>query len=342
MAILPLTKNEMYPAHFLAKKLNNKGSNLLTRGEYNEGIIILTKALKIAERDLCSSETIINNDGNKNNTVPCSCKFCSLDTVLSVGNRESSISTLTTTNEMMVVTDDEEDESRRRRNNNSRTKNDFNSAAAANTTITTTTDNEDINPYSYHHSTHHHRHQKQDNTDDESSEKNDDDDGFVYQCFQFVNNHSIEEHHDMGMTLPFIIILNLALAYHSKAIKEDDDESSLLTGFQQAMKLYELAYQLHADLVSPNNDPNPNQFINNQQRLTSLRLTIIISNNLSEIHRLAGNPMKHRMCLEHLLSVIMYMVHDRIVFDVLDRIEFDGILRNVSSIVLENICATAA
>jgi len=256
--------------------------------------------------------------------------------------RESSISTTTTTNEMMDVTNNEEDENRRRRNNNSKTKNNCNSAAAANATTTTTTGNEDINPYSYHHPTHHHRHQQQDSTDDESSEKSDDDDGFVYQRFHFVNNNCIEEHHDMGITLPFIIMLNLALAYHSKAIKEEDDESSSLTGFQQAMKLYELVYQLHTDLISHHNDPNTNQFINNQQRLTSLRLTTIISNNLGEIHRLAGNPMEHQMCLEHLLGVIMYIVHDRIVFDVLDRIEFDGILRNVSSTVVEDICATAA
>merc|ERR1719464_998920 len=111
------------------------------------------------------------------------------------------------------------------------------------------------------------------------------------------------------------------------------------------MILYELAYRLHTDVIinhQQQNDENLHSQYINDETLASLRLTIIVSNNLGEINRITGNQVKHRMCLEHLVSVIMYTIHNKVVGNVLNKTEFDGILRNVSPIVLDNVCSSVA
>jgi hypothetical protein len=58
---------------------------------------------------------------------------------------------------------------------------------------------------------------------------------------------------------------------------------------------------------------------------------MIVSNNLGEIHRAAGDTDKHTMCLQHLLSTIMYMVDSNL--GVLDSNEMDGFYSNVSHVM---------
>ena len=70
---------------------------------------------------------------------------------------------------------------------------------------------------------------------------------------------------------------------------------------------------------------------------------MIISNNLGEIHHATGNKGKHTLCLQHLLSAIMYVVDSNLV--VLDSNEMDGFYSNVAPIMglsNKNICAQAA
>jgi hypothetical protein len=39
---------------------------------------------------------------------------------------------------------------------------------------------------------------------------------------------------------------------------------------------------------------------------------MIIANNVGEIHRAVDNQSKHAMCLQHLLSTMMYMIDYKI------------------------------
>ena len=76
---------------------------------------------------------------------------------------------------------------------------------------------------------------------------------------------------------------------------------------------------------------NSNDELYNQSMIGSLRFTMIVSNNLGEIHRAAGNTEKHTMCLQHLLSAMMYMVDSDLL--VLESSSMNGFYSNVAPIM---------
>jgi len=100
-----------------------------------------------------------------------------------------------------------------------------------------------------------------------------------------------------------------------------------------------------------NDNANANDY---NRSFGSLRFTMIVSNNLGEIHRLAGNKQKHTMCLHHLLSAIMYMVDSNNLnlvgsgggsscMDSNSQDEvMDGFYENIIPIILNDICAKTA
>jgi hypothetical protein len=147
-------------------------------------------------------------------------------------------------------------------------------------------------------------------------------DGYIYRRAIRVSQCSMQEEHSMGATLSLIIIFNLALAHHLSAIQQQMCRRRL----QKALQLYELAYQLQLEEQQ-------------EQQVSSLRFTMIIANNLGEIHRAVNNNSKHVMCLQHLLSTMMYLVDCRIPAD---SIELDGFFRNTLQLILKNKCASAA
>ena len=104
-----------------------------------------------------------------------------------------------------------------------------------------------------------------------------------------------------------------------------DDLERCTKVLDQSLKLYELTYQLHID---------------SEESGGSLRFTMIIANNLGQIHKLAGNDEKHHMCLQHLLSAIMYMVDSY--GHRWDSSDMDGFYRNVLPIMISGNCAQAA
>jgi tetratricopeptide (TPR) repeat protein len=142
-------------------------------------------------------------------------------------------------------------------------------------------------------------------------------DGYIYRRAIRVSQFSMQEGHSMGATMSLIIIFNLALAHHLSAIQQQMCRRRL----QKALQFYELAYHLQSEEQS------------------SLRFTMIIANNLGEIHRAVNNHSKHVMCLQHLLSTMMYLVDCQIPAD---SIELDGFFRNTSQLILNNKCASAA
>jgi len=161
-------------------------------------------------------------------------------------------------------------------------------------------------------------------------------DGFVYRRPLLIPEVCIEEDHYMGIVLSLVILYNLALSHHLKALATDDSRPDRKI-LNQSLKLYELTYQLHLDYEQKHQSQVHD---NEQQSVGSLRFTMIIANNLGQIHKAAGNAEKHQMCLHHLLSAIMYMVDSQHL--VLDSSEMDGFYQNVSPIIISEQCARAA
>lgn len=147
--------------------------------------------------------------------------------------------------------------------------------------------------------------------------------GYIYRRPIRVAPQSIEEGHSMAVVLPLILTFNLALAHHLNAIESQCVDRSKL---QRVLKLYELAYRW--------------QIEEEDVQAESLRFTMVIANNLGEIHRLVSNREKHQKCLEHLLSTLMFMVDcHEIESNVMDM---DGFLRNTAELILNSRCAGAA
>jgi hypothetical protein len=167
-----------------------------------------------------------------------------------------------------------------------------------------------------------------------SIDKNDDDCyGFVYRKALRVNmSSSIEQqmHYYTGSTLRVIIVFNLALAYHLKAIAttiitatavtptSTSSTSSTTTTtklLQQSLHLYMLAYRLHTEYEEQQQQEQEQESSSttstslfNSDNLGNLRFVMIISNNIGEIHRISNDTTKHVRCLEHVLSCIMHTV----------------------------------
>jgi hypothetical protein len=153
-------------------------------------------------------------------------------------------------------------------------------------------------------------------------------DTFVYRQPIRLTPQSTQEGHNMASTLTMIITFNLALAYHLTAIEKGWINRDSL---QKVLQLYELAYRWQ--LLE---DDQGNAQVN------SLSFTMILANNLGEIHRAVGNHTKYILCLQHLLSTAMMVVVDCNDREEESAIQMDIFFRNTSQLILHDQCAAAA
>lgn len=134
----------------------------------------------------------------------------------------------------------------------------------------------------------------------------------------------------IGPALPLIITFNLALGIHLYALQQNAP-AARKEKLRKALKLYELAYRLQ---------------MKENQRLQCVRFTIILANNLAEIHRATENYAKQRLCLQHLLSALMFVVDNKqqLGATVAKSGELDGFFRNTSQLIFptKSQCASAA
>mmetsp|Transcript_32875 Transcript_32875/g.79549 ORF Transcript_32875/g.79549 Transcript_32875/m.79549 type:complete len:240 (-) Transcript_32875:58-777(-) len=151
-----------------------------------------------------------------------------------------------------------------------------------------------------------------------SSEKMESSEGFIHRVPLRISSHSIDV--PLGSLFSFILTYNMALAHHLSAM-EEKKENQRRRKLQKALKLYELSYRWHV-----------------QEEMNCLAFSMIIANNLSEIHRVAKNERKRQMCLQNLLSTMMY-VH---MVDYGEVGEMDGFVQNTSPLILKGQCAGAA
>lgn len=194
-----------------------------------------------------------------------------------------------------------------------------------------------------------------------------DDDGYTHRRPIRVTPRSLQEGHDMGVTLSLIITFNIALAHHLSAVSEATISRDKM---RKILQLYELAYkwQIELDQSSSSSiaalsrqqhdDEDRNTYLRivNQHThhhhivessmVTSLRFNMIICNNLSQIHRLVNNTTKSNRCLQHLLSAVMFVV-DTTATNGVDAgqqrtMELDGYLLNATPLILQGQSAGAA
>mmetsp|Transcript_5735 Transcript_5735/g.14329 ORF Transcript_5735/g.14329 Transcript_5735/m.14329 type:complete len:300 (-) Transcript_5735:127-1026(-) len=150
---------------------------------------------------------------------------------------------------------------------------------------------------------------------------------YVHRELLFVNEACIRERRYMGTTLTAVILFNLAIAHHLLAMSvpviydnDNDDFGSAMRRMElldRALKLYELCVMVHNHRECRCSDG------------ASLRLKMLVTNNLGEIHATTGSLTRTGMCHEYLLRGLMFMVDGG--REWLNPEEIDGMYRNMQS-----------
>ncbi|KAL3933689.1 MAG: hypothetical protein SGBAC_010282 [Bacillariaceae sp.] len=96
--------------------------------------------------------------------------------------------------------------------------------------------------------------------------------------------------HPMGRILPLLVMFNMALANQLKSIKEESCVERKRALLNRSLKLYELAYQWQS-----------------KEEQESLRLNMILVNNIGDIHRSCNNRSKFERCMQQLLRTMKYV-----------------------------------
>ena len=310
--------------HFLAQNLNNQACRWIAMGNFDAAIADLKYALNLAKVGLSENTNEVR--------MPCECKHCSLESCIMTAND---------------VTDDDDDDyegedddgipSHPRSLKRTISK-------RSNNIVDMEDSNNDYNNgvYDTHRYNNEHKmHFTQDSTPIENE-------GFVYSRPLRVSKHSIENCHYMGTALSFIVLFNIALAHQLKAIETIPflvDSKDRMETLKQPMKLYELAYQLQfqcKEVEQSRLQRSCDDTSTGNDHPFDLRLMLLMTNNISEIHRLAGNEIKHNHCLEHLLNAVMYMNQVCENEEILSPGEKDGIFDNLAPILKTKVYAAAA
>lgn len=312
-------------AHFLAQNLNNQGCTSIVNGDFDEAIDHLKQALELTQ---------IGLSNKKMDREPCSCQFCSIESFLETFEDEND-------NDTGVLFDNGEAAERSRALERLRVI--TNTGTHIDNTSSTRMNIDD----------------DKDKGNCESNFPRDEttsgEEAFIYRRPLRVSKKCIDQCHYMGTALSFVVLFNIALAYQLKAIEVLPfmrNPENRVAALQQPLKLYELAYQMHLECQeSSRSDAKATQetggTTNNRadHNHVNLRFMMLITNNISQIHKLAGNDTKHMQCLGHLLKALMYMSHDNgseSYNTVLKSSEKDGIFENLSPILMSDIYAAAA
>ncbi len=138
----------------------------------------------------------------------------------------------------------------------------------------------------------------------------------------------------MGPALLLIITHNLGLAHHLVAVGCEGSECT--KNVRYAMASYNVAYQSQTTLIEHQH------MHKNQAEAASIRsnqFKMIILNNMSHLHKLNTDEIKHNHCLQMLLPIIMLVVDQQglttsITETSSSRIELEGFLNNIAPLIL--------
>jgi len=165
------------------------------------------------------------------------------------------------------------------------------------------------------------------------------------------------EGHTMGATLFLVIIFNLALAYHLKALDGHHTKKERDTIIQKTLSMYELSHWWQLKLLSKDkkgNSTSSTRAAASYSSVASIRFNMIIQNNLSQIYLLINDNSKYKRCLQQLLSTVMVVLDykttstnntdaSRITSEDPRVIEIEGFLTNTTALILgDGHCAQAA
>ncbi|KAG7344639.1 hypothetical protein IV203_019029 [Nitzschia inconspicua] len=280
--------NSFFQSHQMAKTLNNSAALLIETGQYDRGISCLMEALVLSDRQHSSKyHPTTNNpaDIRKWSSLACQCQHCSLEECILFSERIPLSSTEGPFSDDGCGDGDAEVNGYIHRR-----------------PISITTQSMQENHYmgatlslivTFNLALAHHLSAM-------------DTFGWTTTNYSDVNNNN--DHAHRGLTNcstykdTFQKILHLyELAYRWQIELEEDALQKQLQ-WQQGQK-----QQLQRTFHNNNNNNNNNIELD-ASSVVSIRFNMIISNNLSQIHRLVHNHSKHRQCLEHLLATIMFVV----------------------------------
>ena len=170
-----------------------------------------------------------------------------------------------------------------------------------------------------------------DDNDNDNAQQTDFGCGYMHRQLIRIPCKSLLMGHCMGSALTLIIIFNLGIAHHLNAITST---KRARTKIKKTLQLYQVA---HNCLEKYRRD---NHYCD---AMADVRFKMILCNNLSHIHRFLGDVLKHRQCIEQLMSIIMYVVDINKARNVeYGSILLDGCIRNIAPLILTAQCADAA
>ncbi len=138
----------------------------------------------------------------------------------------------------------------------------------------------------------------------------------------------------MGPALLLVIAHNLGLAHHLVALGCEGSQRK--DNVRSAMASYNIAYQTQTSLIE--HQPIDRNEVETAA-IRSNQFKMIIINNMSHLHKLNTDAMKHDHCLRMLLPIIMLVVDQQgrtanTTEKSSSPIELQGFLRNISPLIL--------
>jgi hypothetical protein len=127
--------------------------------------------------------------------------------------------------------------------------------------------------------------------------------------------------------ISYVIVYNLALAYHLKAMTSQLSRRMIFITFERALRQYENA--LCVLMGSPEID-------------FSILHTLAIVCNLGHLHCVLGNKERSDLCYQNLLSTMIYLVDGGEVDTIEGTIPLDGFFSNVMPLISNMSSAPAA
>jgi len=314
-----------------AQKLNNIAALLIDVGHYDRAILSLQRALRLSE--------LYAMGDNDTNRAHCKCHECTLDGCIAFSEQQKNTSTTPT-----IIIKNESSNSTRSHTDTNNSINKRRRIMARKSPMTNEDcDRDDNKNANYKHKPSHNGH----GIDESPAGSNNNDSGYIYR-----HPILIQQGHKMGSIRFLVILFNLALAQHLKALSSSEDKKEHPT--KKALLLYELIFEYWSRLQGRSSKEDA------PCRANNIRFVMIIYNNLSQMYRLVNNSTKQKQCLQHLLSTVMVVIDNKArnvhtsftpvtsqnsnsdCDDAAFRNSLDGFLTNTATLMLQEQCAQAA
>lgn len=200
--------------------------------------------------------------------------------------------------------------------------------------------------------------------------------GYIYRKPIQIASKSIMEGHNMGYTVYLIIVFNLALSNHLKAITSKNKNKNRTDFFNRALAWYNHAMDCQARRTDRNSRHQSYYYFDDNNTcnespssplplsFNTMQFNMIVLNNTSQVYRISENhdPIMYQQCLHNLLSKLMLVIDckSRIktiaqYYDVgsgeyslqsrrwlHNRLELNGFVWNTASLILQEQCADVA